>query len=183
MSKKILIILTDGFEEVEAITPIDILRRAGLEVVVAGLDKKDAIGSHGLRVITDILLNEFKEMPEALVLPGGPGAETLGKSKEVTAIVRFLLDKKKTVAAICAAPAVVLARNGFLEGKSATCYPGYEKELAEGAAVFSPERVVSDGLFITSRGPGTAMEFSLKLVEKLVDPQTAKKVAQQILAM
>ena len=95
LSNKVLIILTDGFEEVEAVTPIDILRRAGLEVVVAGLDKKEVTGSHGLRVITDILLNEFKEMPEALVLPGGPGAETLGKSKEVTAIVRLLLDKKR----------------------------------------------------------------------------------------
>ena len=158
--------------------------------MVAGLDKKEVTGSHGIKIVADCLLSDVVGahgcaplQPDAIVLPGGPGAETLGKSKEVTAIVRFLLDKKKTVAAICAAPAVVLARNGFLKGKNATCYPGYEKELAEGGAVFSPERVVSDGLFVTSRGPGTAMEFSLKLVEKLVDPQTAKKVAQQILAM
>ena len=180
--KQVLLVLTDGFEEIEAVTPIDILRRAGLEVLVAGLDKKDVVGSHGIRLTADILLKDVKIIPAAVVLPGGPGAARLGKSKELKTILQFLLSKGKTVAAICAAPGVVLAAHGFLRGKKSTCFPGYEKALKTGGAIFSARRVVTDGFLITSRGAGTALEFSLELVRKLARPKKAFEIAEKILA-
>jgi 4-methyl-5(b-hydroxyethyl)-thiazole monophosphate biosynthesis len=180
--KKVLIVLTDGFEEIEAITPIDILRRAGLDVIVAGLEKIEMAGSHGIKISADLLLKDVKDTPDAIVLPGGPGAEQLGKSKELLDTVKLLISAGKTVGAICAAPAVVLGRNGFLRGKKATCFPGYEKELETGGAVFSAERVVTDGFFVTSRGAGTAMEFSLELVRKLMGSAKANEISETILA-
>ena len=182
MSRKVLVVLADGFEEIEAVTPIDILRRAGLEVLVAGLDKKDVVGSHGIHLTADTLLKDVKIIPEAIVLPGGPGAARLGKSKDLKAILQFLLSKGKTVAAICAAPGVVLAAHGFLRGKKATCFPGYEKALKTGGAIFSSKRVVTDGHLITSRGAGTALEFSLELVRTLAGPKKASEIAEKILA-
>jgi 4-methyl-5(b-hydroxyethyl)-thiazole monophosphate biosynthesis len=179
---KVLIILTDGFEEIEAITPIDILRRAGCEVLVAGLGKKVVMGSHGVLVTTDILLKDVKELPDALVLPGGPGSEDLGRSTVVREWVLRMNEAKKIVSAICAAPATVLAPTGILEGKKATCFPGYETRLGAGSAVFSAQRVVTDGDLITSRGPGTAMEFSLELVRKLMGPAKASEISGNILA-
>lgn len=180
--KKVLLVLTDGFEEIEAITPIDILRRAGLEVLVAGLDKTVLTGSWGVRVSADLLLKDVKDTPEAIVLPGGRGAPTLGASKEVQAVIAHLQSLDKTVAAICAAPGVVLAKNGLLKGKKATCFPGYEKDLAAGGAIFLSDRVVTDGQTVTSRGPGTALEFSLELVRKLVSPAKAVEIAESVLA-
>ena len=177
--KKVLIVLVDGFEEIEAITPIDVLRRAGLEVVIAGLEKKTVTGSHGIKVEADILLADFKGTPEAVVLPGGPGADTLGKSKELLALLESLNKQGKWIAAICAAPAVVLGRTSILAGKKATCFPGYEKELGS-KAVFSPERVVKDGHVITSRGPGTALEFSLELVRSFVGETKAQEIIQKM---
>ena len=187
--KKVLLVLADGFEEIEAITPIDILRRADLEVLVAGLSKKVVTGSHGVVVTTDVLLKEVGaihesplRLPDAIIFPGGPGAEELGRSTAVRDWVRKMADAKKIVGAICAAPAAVLAPTGILEGKKATCFPGYETRLAAGGAEFSPERVVVDGELITSRAAGTAMEFSLELVRKLAGPQIASDIAGKILA-
>ena len=174
--------LTDGFEEVEAVTPIDLLRRAGLEVIVAGLEKKDVTGSHGIRLTADVLLKDVKETPDAIVLPGGPGADTLGKSEEVRSIVRFMASSGKIVGAICAAPAMVLAPAGVLEGKTATCFPGLEGRLGS-KTTFSEDRVVTDGDIITSRGAGTAMEFSLELIKKLISAEKAREVSTQILAV
>ena len=174
-------VLTDGFEEIEAVTLIDILRRAGLQVLVAGLEKREVTGSHGIRLTADLLLKEMKETPDAIVLPGGPGADSLGKSAEVKAIVQHLYSAGKTVAAICAAPAVVLAPAGILDGKKATCFPGMEGAFGP-KTTFSKERVVTDGNVITSRGAGTAMEFSLELVRKLVGAAKANEVAEKILA-
>lgn len=182
MSKKVLIILTDGFEEIEAVTPIDILRRAGLEVIVAGLAKKVVTGSHGILLTTDVLLKEVNGLPDALIVPGGPGAEELGHSPLVREWVLRMSDAKKTVGAICAAPAAVLAPTGVLENKKATCFPGYESRLGAGGAVFSSERVVTDGDVITSRGAGTAMEFSLELVRHLAGPVKASEISGAILA-
>ena len=180
--KKVLIILTDGFEEIEAITPIDILRRAELDVVIAGLDKKVVTGSHGVLLTTDVLLKEVKDLPDAIVIPGGPGAEDLGRSRAVREWVLKMNQAKKTVSAICAAPAAVLAPTGILDGKTATCFPGYENRLDAGGATFSPERVVTDGDVVTSRGAGTAMEFSLELVRKLAGAPKAQEVSEKILA-
>ncbi len=180
--KQVLLVLTDGFEEIEAITPIDILRRAGCEVLVAGLDKKVVVGSHGVLVTTDVLLREVKELPDALVLPGGPGAEDLGRSTALRGWVLRMSEAKKIISAICAAPATVLAVTGVLEGKKATCFPGYENRLGMGGAIFSSDRVVTDGEVITSRGAGTAMEFSLELVRKLMGSAKASEISETILA-
>lgn len=182
MPKKALVVLADGFEEIEAVTPIDLLRRAGLEVTVAGLDKTQLTGSHGIRVQADLTLAQYREAPDALLVPGGPGSEALGKSAELLAKIRELDAQQKVIAAICAAPAVVLAPSGVLQGKAATCFPGYEKRLTDGGAVFRPERVVSDGRIVTSRGAGTAMEFSLELIERLCGAETSQKIALQVLA-
>lgn len=188
MLKKVLIILTDGFEEIEAVTPIDILRRAGFSVTVAGLEKKEVKGSHGIRVIADCLLSDISvearhavPLPDAILFPGGPGAEALGKSQAVKSWIEKMRGAGRIVGAICAAPAAVLAPTGILEGKKATCFPGYEKRLGA-KAVFSSERVVTDGDLVTSRGPGTAMEFSLELVRKLAGPSKAAEISGTVLA-
>lgn len=182
MKKKVLVILADGFEEIEAVTPIDILRRAGLDVVVAGLGKTEITGTNGLTVRAEIALEAFEGLPDAVVLPGGArGASNLSESAAVKALLTRMRDEKRLIAAICAAPALVLGRHGFLDGKKATGYPGYEKNFGP-RVTFSESRVVSDGDIVTSRGPGTALEFSLEIVRRLVDAPTAAVILEQTLA-
>ena len=182
MNKKALVVLAEGFEEIEAITPIDVLRRAGLEVTIAGIGKTDVPGAHGIVVKADLLLEKYNEIPDAVVLPGGmPGASNLSKSEALQKLLAKMKAQKKMIAAICASPGVVLGRAGFLENHTATCYPGFEKYL--GANVkFSEERVVSDGIFTTSRGPGSALAFALDLVRQLVSPQKADELAEGLIA-
>ena len=180
MRKKAVVVLAEGFEEVEAITPIDVLRRAGVEVTVAGLESLEIKSSRGLIVKADVLLENYNEVPDAVILPGGPGAEVLGRSGKLKRFLEKIQNAGKITAAICAAPALVLGKHGMLKGKKATCYPGYENQLGEGAK-FMTQRVVRDGNFITSRGPGTAMEFSLMLVQALMDERTVKVVAEKML--
>ncbi len=184
MSKKVVLVIAEGFEEIEAVTPIDTLRRAGFDVTVAAAGPSRSVqGYHGVRLEADTLLKDIKETPDAVVLHGGiPGAENLAKSKELSALLLKMKSEGRLIAAICAAPALVLAPLGILEGKKATCYPGYEKELSAGKAVFSPERVVVDGRVLTSRGPGTALEFSLEIVRNLADDKTAEKLSKALLA-
>ena len=180
MKKTVLIVLADGFEEIEAITPIDVLRRAGLEVIVAGVGKREITGAHEITVETDLMIEQYQGNPDAIVLPGGmPGAENLQKSEAVKDMLQKMKRSGKLIAAICASPAVVLAPNGILDGKKATCFPGYENELGP-KIKFSSDRVVVDGLVVTSRGPGTAMEFSLELVSQLVSPEKAEQLAQKM---
>lgn len=176
--------IAEGFEEIEAVTPVDVLRRAGFEVTIAATgSSKSVTGSHGVRLEADVLLKDIQETPDAVVMHGGiPGAENLAKSKELSALLLKMKSQNRLIAAICAAPALVLAPAGILQGKKATCYPGYEKELAAGKATFSSERVVVDGSVITSRGPGSALEFSLEIVRNLVDDKTADKLTKALLA-
>jgi len=182
MRKKVLIVLAEGFEEIEAITPMDILRRADLEVIVAGVGRKEVTGAHGVRVQADVILEHCRDIPDAVVLPGGlPGAENLSKSKELEHLIRKMDQAGKLIGAICAAPSLVLARKGFLDGRKATCYPGFEKNFGPNAT-FSPDRVVRDGHVVTSRGPGSAMEFALELVEQLAGPEKAEQLAGALLA-
>lgn len=182
MKKTVLVVLADGFEEIEAITPIDVLRRAGLEVIVAGVGKREITGSHGITVETDLMLEQYEGLPDAVVLPGGsPGAENLNKSEALQDILQKASRSNKIIGAICAAPAVVLAPAGLLDGKKATCYPGYENQFGQ-KIKFSADRVVTDGLIVTSRGPGSALEFALELVGRLVDKETAEKLSKKILA-
>ncbi|MBI4549408.1 MAG: DJ-1/PfpI family protein [Candidatus Omnitrophica bacterium] len=182
MSKKVVIILADGFEEIEAVTPIDVLRRAGLNVRSAGLFGKTVTGSHGLKVEADMTVEEFDGSADCLILPGGmPGSRHLNESKKVADLVRTMSGSGKWVAGICAAPALALAPAGVLEGKKATCYPGFENNFSS-AVKFSPDRVVVDGNIVTSRGPGTAFDFAFGLVEKLVSKEKADELRKIMLA-
>ncbi|HDZ76519.1 MAG TPA: DJ-1/PfpI family protein [Candidatus Omnitrophica bacterium] len=180
MLKKALVILADGFEEIEAITSIDILRRGYIDVTVAALSTKVVTGAHGIKISADILLEQFNQDIDALVLPGGsPGSENLNKSKKVHEIISKTFKANKVVAAICAAPALVLEPAGILKNKRATCYPGMEKLFSEDVK-FIDEAVVRDGNLITSRGIGAALRFALCIVETLIDKSTADALAEKV---
>jgi 4-methyl-5(b-hydroxyethyl)-thiazole monophosphate biosynthesis len=182
MSKRVVVVLAPGFEEIEAVTPIDVLRRANLEVTVAGLGGNAIEGAHGVTFHCDVELEKIDDTPDAIVLPGGlPGSENLGKSQAAQALTEKVRDRGGLCAAICAAPALTLARWGLLEGRTATCYPSFEKEFG-GSTTHSEDRVVVDGNIVTSRGAGTALEFSLRLAAILTDPSTAEELRQSMLA-
>lgn len=179
MGKRVLVPMVEGFEEIEAITVIDVLRRAGLEVVVAGVADGPVKGSRGVVVVPDTTMERAGAGDfDAVVLPGGPGSKALAADSRVRAALAKATAGARLVAAICAAPAVVLGALGYLEGKRATCHPGLAKELA----ARSPERVVEDGNLITSQGPGTALEFSLALVARLAGPAKAAEIKQATVA-
>jgi len=174
-------ILADGFEEIEAVTPIDVLRRAGLEVTVAGLGGKKVLGSRRICIEADIALSDYQGTPDAVILPGGmPGARNLSESKEVADIVKRVDKSKKIVSAICAAPALALTPTGVLNGKKATCYPGFENNFTKEIS-YTEDRVVVDGHVITSRGPGSSFEFALRLVEELVSREKADELREIML--
>ncbi len=177
MRKEALVILAEGFEEIEAVTPVDVLRRAGVNVVTAGLHSKNVRGSRRVVYIADMLLEEYSGTPDVLILPGGvQGADNLHKVSRVTEWILKMRKQDKYIAAICAAPAVVLAPTGVLDHRTATCYPGYEKGW--GALIqHQSQAVVVDGKFITSQGPGTALEFSFAVIEQLFDLPTAVDLA------
>lgn len=178
---KAIVVLAEGFEEIEAVTPIDVLRRAGVEVVTAGLTGRKVTGAHGITLEADTTVAHAPADADAVILPGGlPGAEHLGKSEAVAALVKRTAERGKTVAAICAAPALALARTGLLDGKRATCYPGFEKHFSS-KTTRSDERVVVDGHLTTSRGPGTALEFSLALAAQLAGPAKARQLEEGML--
>ena len=179
----IYMFLADGFEEVEALCPLDILRRAGLEVTTVGVGGKDMItGSHGIRVMADMVDVMYRDSaPDMIILPGGmPGSTNLDESRIVDAAVRSAARRGSYLAAICAAP-LVLGRRGLLDGKRATCFPGFEDELA-GATVDSDSRVVRDGNVITAKGMGVAFDFGLELVRVLKDDATAESIRQSVFA-
>ena len=162
--KRVLVPLAEGFEELEAVTIIDVLRRAGLEVVVASLGSSPVTGSHGIRIAADTPLAALAEQDfDMIALPGGmPGADHLKKDPRITEIVQRLHGNGRPVAAICAAP-MVLASAGILDGRRATSYPGFLADAAKTTVV--GDAVVVDRGVITSRGPGTALDFALALVE------------------
>lgn len=180
MRKEALLILAEGFEEVEAVTPVDVLRRAGVNVVMAGLRSKNVRGSRRVVYISDMLLSEYQGTPDVLILPGGvQGADNLHESPLVTDWVQKMNAAGKWIAAICAAPAVVLAPTGVLDHRKATCYPGYEQGW--GALIqHQSANVAVDQNTITSRGPGTALDFSFAIVEKLFDRETAVSLAEKM---
>ena len=179
---KALHILADGFEDVEAVTALDILRRAAVEVTVAGLDGNMVTGARGTRVTPDTTLETVRGgVFDALVLPGGTrGAENLAASPLVREWVLAFHKAGKIIAAICAAPAIVLAPLGVLDGRSATCFPGMEDRF-QTTTLFKTDPVVVDGALITSRALGTALAFSLALAEKLTDRSTAERVRRAVL--
>jgi 4-methyl-5(b-hydroxyethyl)-thiazole monophosphate biosynthesis len=182
MSKRVLTPIAKGFEEIEAVTVIDVLRRAGAEVVVAGVDGDRVTGRSGITVIPDLSLDDAlaRGPYDLMVLPGGlPNAFTLRDDSRVISYLKKTLANDGKVAAICAAP-VALERAGLLDGTKATSFPAMEKELT--SADYCEERVVVSGSIITSRGPGTAMEFAFQLVKELFGEDKAREVNQGVLA-
>ena len=181
MKKKALIVLANGFEEVEAIAPIDILKRCEVSVTLAGLGSEVIKAAHGVTFKTDVVFDKYTELPDAVILPGGtPGAENLASSVKVKDFIVKMNSGKKIVAAICASPAIVLAPTGILSGKKATCYPGMEKNFLPDVN-FSEEKVIQDGNIITSRGPGTAHLFGFKIAETLIGKAKSEMVASHML--
>ena len=174
---RILVPLAEGFEEMEAVAVIDVLRRADLEVTTAGLVPGPVTGSHGISLTPDTALDEVRvESFDVVVLPGGmPGTLHLMEDERVLGLVRDLHRRGRTTAAICAAP-MVLARAGVVEGVPVTSHPSVRADLG-GADVRAEPRVVRSGSVVTSQGPGTAIEFGLALVEELVGSEKAAELA------
>lgn len=173
--KTVLVPLAQGCEEIEAVTVIDILRRAGIKVVSAGLDDLPVLASRGVLLLPDTTLDTaLHDDFDMIVLPGGqPGTNNLKADKRIIALLQQMARQEKYIAAICAAPSV-LATAGLLDGKQATSFPGsldpFPKVKQQHAAI------VEDGKLITSRGPGTAMDFALTLVERLVGKTKRQEV-------
>ncbi len=173
-------LLADGFEEVEALCPVDVLRRAGLTVKTVGITGKTVTGSHGITVTADLLPSEATEPIELLFLPGGmPGSSNLDASAEVDALISRAVAEDAKIAAICAAP-FVLGVRGLLNGRRATCYPGFEDRLL--GATYTKSAVEVDGNFITGIGMGAALDFALRLVEILKDKDTAEAIRAGVFA-
>lgn len=172
-----LVLLAEGFEEIEAVTIIDVLRRGDVAVTTASLAGKHVKGSHDIVVEADTLHDRVSvDDFDALVLPGGPAAKTLREDARAQATIRRAAEKGKLVAAVCAAPTALDAA-GVLSGKRATAYPGSKLPSAQQVE----ERVVEDGNVITGRGPGTSIEFALKVVERLSGAAVAKETAEKLL--
>jgi 4-methyl-5(b-hydroxyethyl)-thiazole monophosphate biosynthesis len=176
----IYVFLADGFEETEAIAPIDMLRRAGLDVVTVGIKNDGVKSSHGVPVLCDMtdMQVELDERLEMIVLPGGmPGTLNLEANPVVQSAIDYCSANNIPIGAICAAPSI-LGKKGLLSGKEATCFPGFEKYL-EGAKL-SDKKVVTDGNITTAAGAGVAVEFGLKLVEVLSGKEKSDSVRNAI---
>lgn len=172
----VYVFLAPGFEEIEALAVVDVLRRAELQVITVGVGEDFVIGSHGIPVAADIYERDLilDERVEAVVLPGGmPGTLNLEKSPVVQKTVDWAVENNKLICAICAAPSI-LGHKGLLEGKEATCFPGFEEELT--GARISKEYVVKDGNIITAKGMGSAIEFGLQIAEELTNLLEVKKI-------
>ncbi|MCJ7613510.1 DJ-1/PfpI family protein [Candidatus Bathyarchaeota archaeon] len=180
---KALVFLASGFEEIETVTIVDVLRRAGVDVTVAGLTPNVVEGVHAMKIVPDKSIDDVKiEDFDAVVVPGGnPGYKNLRKDPRVIDLIKEAFNSNKLVAAICAGPAV-LSDAGVLEGKSCTIYPGMENELEKGGGKPKQDMIVVDGNIITSRGPATALPFALKLAETLAGKQVADSVSKKTMA-
>jgi len=174
---KVLVPLAQGCEELEAVTIVDLLRRAKIEVITAGLDKQTVTASRGVKLVPDTDLDSaLKQDYEMIVLPGGlPGADHLDNDPRIRALLKKMAGNNKYTAAICAAPKA-LASAGVLDGKKATSYPGFLDDMNLPGTKITNEAVVVDGKVITSRGPGTAMDFALTLIETLLGKQKRNEV-------
>lgn len=180
MSKKVLVPIADATEEIEAVCIIDVLRRAGASVTVASVNGLQVTASRGVKLVADRLITDCNDTYDLIVLPGGmPGAEHLRNSKELELLLKRQREEGRLYAAICASPAVVFQYHGLLDQHRATCHPQFTHLLESAQAAES--RVVVDGLCITSRAPGTALEFAIKLVELLYGEKKAEQVAKPML--
>ncbi|MCQ2417429.1 MAG: DJ-1/PfpI family protein [Oscillospiraceae bacterium] len=173
----IYVFLAEGCEEIEALTPVDCLRRAGKQVITVGVGSKVITGSHGISITADMTENEVQlnDSLEMVVLPGGmPGTLHLGESEAVKSAVMYAFSHDRFVTAICAAPSV-LGDMGLLKGKKAVCYPGFETRMT--GCISADQSAVRDGKIITGKGPGAAMDFSLLLVEALCGSEKKEQLA------
>lgn len=161
----IYMLLTDGFEDIEALETLDILRRAGINTKTVGISSKTVTSSHNVTVLCDLTFpdTDFSDM-RMLILPGGPGHTAFSESDKVCALIKSAYEKGIYIAAICASPSVI-GKMGLLKGKRFTCFPGFENMVPGG--IYSPEKVVTDGQFITARGAGAASEFGFEIVTLL----------------
>ncbi|KAL0036601.1 hypothetical protein WJX79_002168 [Trebouxia sp. C0005] len=176
-TKKVLVPLGNGTEEMEAVTIIDVMRRAGATVTVASVESDLTVKcSRDVKIVADELISHAAERQfDLIVLPGGaPGSEALKQSNDLRDLLKQQQSNDKPYAAMCAAPAVVLEAHGLLKGKKATAHPAFVSKLTDSSA--AEQRVVVDGNLVTSRGPGTALEFALALVEQLYEVKKPKKL-------
>ena len=175
----IAVLLADGFEEIEALTPVDVLRRAGIDVKTVAVGSKIAIGSHGIPVVCDLTKEEVDlGKVTAVIFPGGmPGSLNLDASPFSDRVIEAVNKNGGIIAAICAAP-LVLGRRGLLEGRRATCYPGFENELK--GALTTGGTVEVDGNTVTARGMGVALEFALTLVKMICGENEAVKISEGV---
>jgi len=174
----IYVFLTNGVEEMEAVAPIDLLRRAGVELQTVGLSGKTVTGSHQIPMLCDTTASEIDPQDcTGLILPGGPGHIALAQSPIVQDLVKRVAKREGLLAAICAAPSI-FGQLGLLRGKQACCYPGFEDQLFGAKVLYKPV-VIHDNI-ITSRGAGTATQFALALVTYLAGPKKSAEIARQI---
>ena len=178
---KVIAMVANGTEECELLNVVDILRRAGVETKIVSIDGAEVVSSHGVKLIADgAVENTDLTDCDLLFIPGGmPGSERLGGNEKLIAAIDKLLKSGKRVAAICAAPALVLAAHGFLNGKKATCFPSFEDRLT-GATVMGA-RVVTDGNITTARGLGCSLELGLEIVKLLVGKDKADEIKEKII--
>ena len=181
MAKKALIILAPGYEELEAVAVVDILRRAGIDVTIAAVEPGPVSSARNVRIVPDVLLEDTAGRDfDLVVLPGGlESTETLAANQQVISMLKRQLANQGLIGAICAAP-TILDRHGLSTGRTITCHPVCRDAVRH--ADISEERVVEDGLVVTSQGPGTAVEFALRLVERLEGPGKMKEVNKGVLA-
>ncbi|MBO5137875.1 MAG: DJ-1/PfpI family protein [Spirochaetaceae bacterium] len=194
---KAFVFFAEGFEEVEALTPVDYLRRAGVEVLMISCGSNlQVTGSHRIKVVAETLAKDVAEklvagtleLPDMVVVPGGmPGAANVAECVDATQLIKAVYDAGGITAAICAAPVVVFAKLGLLTGKNYTCYPGMEQQMEKWAgskwqnltakSKYTGKRCVQDGNLVTAAGPGVAEEFTLALVKLLVGKEVATNLA------
>jgi protein deglycase len=179
--KRAIVFVANGSEEVEAVTPIDYLRRAGIEVTVAGIGERDIQGARGIRMTADLAVYDIEGAFDCVIVPGGgEGSKAIAQDADACELIRSHFAAGKLTAAICAAPVVVLGKAcGILAGRNFTCYPGLEKDDCGGK--FRSDRVVTDGNLITARAAGCAGEFSYAIIAALMGRGTADKVAGAVL--
>lgn len=174
----VYVLLADGFEEMEALTPVDLLRRAGVEVATVALHGQRATGAHGITVEADLTFEALlKERCELLVLPGGKGYALLDGDARVEALLKELIGTGTPVGAICAAP-TILGKRGYLDGLPATCFPSMEGEM--GGALLKTEPAVRAGQFVTGRAAGVATQFALALIALLRGEEQAERIREEI---
>ncbi len=181
MPKKAVVVLANGFEEIEALTVVDVLRRAGVEVVVAGVGGMNITAAHGVVCVADTQLEKLTGEFDCVVYPGGmPGSKNLGESAAAKELAEKMLAAGKLVAAICAAPVFTLGAWGMLHNRTVTCFQGMETMFPP-TVVFSPGRLVKDGNIVTSRAPGTTMEFALFLAGELAGAGVSAQLAKDMM--